>query len=269
MHRTLRALVAALATLAAAPTWATPPELRIGLAVDNPPWAYAPERLPQLLAGETAMPAITPAQLRSLAGFEIDVAALLCRQMGVTPRFVPTDWAALEQQLLEGRFDVILSAWTPSRRTPPDVVASEPYATWGLVVTVRADSKVGGYADLARAAVVGHYSDPAVERTLRSLGLAQTRSYDSEGTLFRDLKLGVLDAVVHDSTYARWRVKADPSLRIAGEPLNRMGYHVGVRRQDAELLAKVQAALKQIGPQVEGLRATWETARRPPEAPVR
>lgn len=148
-------------------------------------------------------------------------------------------------------------------------MASEPYATWGLVVTVRADSKVGSYADLARAAVVGHYSDPAVERTLRSLGLAQTRSYDSEGTLFRDLKLGVLDAVVHDSTYARWRVKADPSLRIAGEPLNRMGYHVGVRRQDAELLAKVQAALKQIGPQVEGLRATWETARRPPEAPVR
>lgn len=263
MQRTLLVAVAALAALAAAPASPASPELRIGLAVDNPPWAYAPERLPQLLAGESDPPPITPAQLRSLEGFEVDVARRLCRQIGMTARFVPTDWAALEQQLLEGRFDVILSAWTPSRKTPPDIVASEPYAAWGLVVTVRAGSKVSTYADLAQAALVGHYADPAVERTLRSLGLAQTRSYDSEGPMFRDLKVGILDAVVHDSTYARWRVKADPALRIAGEPLNRMGYHVGLRRHDAELLAKIQAALEQVGPELESLRARWEVAGKP------
>ena len=263
MHRTLLALVAVLAALAAPPARTASPELRIGLAVDNPPWAYAPERLPLLMAGETAVPAITPAQLKTLVGFEIDVANLLCRQMGVTPRFVPADWATIEQQLVDGHFDVILSSWTPSRRTPAAIVASDPYAAWGLVITVRADSRVSAYADLARAALVGHYSDPAVERTLRSLGSAQTRSYDSEGAMFRDLKLGLLDAVVHDSTYTRWRVKSDPALRIVGEPLNRMGYHVGLRRQDAELLAKVQAALKQIGPEVEASRARWESAGKP------
>ena len=127
-------------------------------------------------------------------------------------------------------------------------------------VAIAQGSKVKGYADLASASLVGHYADPAVEQTLRSLGGVKTRSYTSEGALFRDLKAGALEAVIHDSTFARWRVNADPALHIVGEPLNRLGYHVGVRREDPALLAKVQAAVKALlaSPEMARLKVKWE-----------
>ena len=51
----------------------------------------------------------------------------LGRQLGVRPKVIPTAWVDLETGLLAGRYDVILSGWTPNPETPPEIVASEPY----------------------------------------------------------------------------------------------------------------------------------------------
>lgn len=246
--------------LAASPVAAQAPTLRVGISSDNPPWSFVPERLPLILSGQSGLPAVTPAQFKTLTGLDVDVAHLLAQHMGMSVRFVPANWTNLEKELLAGQFDVILSSWTPSRKTPPAVVASEPYYHWGLVIAVREGSKVKGFADLAAASLVGHYADPAVEQTLRSLASVKTKAYTSEGALFRDLKAGAVEAVIHDSTFARWRVNAEPGLRIVGEPLNKLGYHVGVRRDDAPLVAKVQGAVKEVqgSPEMAKLKARWE-----------
>lgn len=265
MKRLVAATIVLAGTLAGGLADAEAPVLRVGISSDNPPWSFVPERLPLILSGQSGLPAVTPAQFKTLAGLDVDVAHLLAREMGMSARLVPANWANLEKELVADQFDVILSSWTPSRKTPPTVVASEPYHAWGLVITVREGSKVKAFADLPQAAVVGHYADPAVEQTLRSLSSVKTKAYTSEGALFRDLKAGVLEAVIHDSTFARWRVNADPSLHIVGAPLNRLGYHVGVRRQDAERLAKVQAAVKAMltSSEMAKLKAKWEAFGKP------
>ncbi len=222
-------------------------ELRIGISSDNPPWSFVPERLPALLGGATSLPPVTPAQFKGLSGLDVDVAKALAQRLGMTPRFVSASWINIEKELLENKFDVILSSWTPSRKTPASVAASDPYYSWGLVIAVHgADAKVRTYRDLATARLVGYYADPAVEQTLRSLGATQSKSFDSEGALFKALLDGTLDALVHDSTYVRWRVNDDPTIRVVGEPLNRLGYHVGVRREDKDLFVRVNAALKEL-----------------------
>lgn len=265
MKRLGAATIVLAGTLVGGLADAEAPVLRVGISSDNPPWSFVPERLPLILSGQSGLPAVTPAQFKTLAGLDVDVAHLLAREMGMSARLVPANWANLEKELVADQFDVILSSWTPSRKTPPTVVASEPYHAWGLVITVREGSKVKAFADLPQAAVVGHYADPAVEQTLRSLSSVKTKAYTSEGALFRDLKAGVLEAVIHDSTFARWRVNADPSLHIVGAPLNRLGYHVGVRRQDAERLAKVQAAVKAMltSSEMAKLKAKWEAFGKP------
>lgn len=264
----MKRILATLAVLAS--SWsgalaAAESVLRVGISSDNPPWSFVPERVPLILSGQSGLPAVTPAQFKTLAGLDVDVAQLLAQHMGMTARLVPANWTNLEKELVADQFDVILSSWTPSRKTPPTVLASEPYYSWGLVIAVHQGSKVKAFADLDSAAVVGHYADPAVEQTLRSLGSVKTKAYTSEGALFRDLKAGALEAVIHDSTFARWRVNADPSLRIVGEPLNRLGYHVGVRRQDTELFAKVQAGVKAMlaSPEMAKLKAKWEAFGKP------
>ena len=248
----------ALAVLAA-PAQAA--DLKIGISSDNPPWSFVPERLPALIGGATTLPPVTAVQFKGLTGLDVDVARALAQRMGMTPRFVSASWINIEKELLDKKFDVILSSWTPSRKTSASVAASDPYYNWGLVIAVHgADAKVHTYRDLASARLVGHYADPAVEQTLRSLGAAQSKSLDSEGAMFKALFDGTLDALVHDSTYVRWRVNDDPTIRIVGEPLNRLGYHVGVRREDKDLLQKVNAALKDLlaSPEMDEIRKQAE-----------
>ena len=63
--------------------------------------------------------------------------------------------------------------------------------------------------------------------TRTPLGNARFEARDDPGELFEELRSGALDAVVFDSLYFRWRVANDRGFRVAGEPLNRLGYHVG------------------------------------------
>ena len=67
-----------------------------------------------------------------LAGFEIDVANKLSKDMGVTPKFVSYDWEKLIPALNDGRIDIIIAgmAITPERALK--VNFSLPYATSGI-----------------------------------------------------------------------------------------------------------------------------------------
>jgi ABC-type amino acid transport substrate-binding protein len=238
--------------------------LHVGLESGNPPWSYNPERLvPFDKDPAQVLPAQPPTaeQLQSLRGIDVDVARALASRMGQGVEFVQAGWYDLEKLLVAGKFDVILSAWTPSRTTPREIVASDPYYSWGLQLATRAtDQKIRSYADLS-GLPLGHIEDPAVQQTLGSLSSASLKGYQSETQLFHDLRAGVLAAVVADSPYVRWRVANDTGFRVVGEPLNKLGYHVGVRAADKELFARVQAAVKSFvaSPEAGEIRKRWES----------
>jgi ABC-type amino acid transport substrate-binding protein len=233
--------------------------LRVGTFVGSPPWAFVPGSGP---LGVEATPTVTEAQLKRAVGLDIDVARALGRRMGRPVTFVSANWTTIEKELLAKNFDVIVAAWTPSRKTPESVAASAPYFEWGLLMTVKADDKhFHSYADLA-GAKVGHFDDPSVERTLRSLGASELVPFASEDLLFQGLKAGKVPVIVMDSPYVRWRLARDPGFRSVGEPLNKLGYHVGVRKTDTELLRKVEAAVKDFttSPESAEIRKRWEAA---------
>jgi len=118
---------------------------------------------------------------------------------------------------------------------------------------------VKSYADLARV-TVGHFKSQVVERTLRSIGAGKLQVYDVQEALFDDLATKKIGAILYDSPYVRWRVSRDKTFRTVGEPLNRLGYHVGLRREDAALIAKVKTALAEIASfgEREKIRQKWE-----------
>jgi len=258
--------VAILFALAASAAPAGEAVLRVGLEAGNPPWSFNPERLVPFDADPAAaLPAAPPptaAQLRSLTGIDVEVARALARRMGMGVEFVQAGWYDVESLLLKKQFDVILSAWTPSRKTPATIVASAPYYSWGLQLAARADDKaIRSYSDLA-GQPVGHIKDPAIQQTLGSMGSASLKGYEAETQLFHDLRAGRLRAVLADSPYVRWRVANDKGFRLVGESLNRLGYHVGVRAEDKELFGKVQNAVREFtaSPEADQIRHKWESA---------
>jgi polar amino acid transport system substrate-binding protein len=236
-------MIRALLLLLALAALARGEELRVGLDTRTPPWSFVPG-VDYSNDDLTQDPTPSEAQLKTAQGIDVDVAKALARRLGMSLRIVPVAWFNEEQGLLEGRYDAIVGAWTPNPKTPASIAASSPYYSWGLQIAVRADNtQVMGYADL-KGARVGHYRDAVAERTVRSLGASALVSFDSQEAMFEELKAGALAAVLFDSPYVLWRIARDKELRAVGAPLNRLGYHVGVRKADAALVDRVETAIK-------------------------
>jgi ABC-type amino acid transport substrate-binding protein len=238
------------------------PTLRFGVETRSLPYCFVPG-VDYSKEDARKPPAVTAEQLRHLAGLEVDIMNALSRRMGVKAVFVPVAWFDLEAGLLANRYDAILASWTPNDRTSADIAASEPYYEWGLLIAARAnDSRIRGPADLA-GLKVGHFADPAVVQALKAMsaGLGAHFVSGDDGTqLFELLRSGAVDAVIFDSPGVRWRVAHDSAFRVVGQPLNRLGYHVGVRRSDADLLRRMNEAIRGLLPSEEMrlLRRKWE-----------
>ena len=251
-------LVAAALALGAASPAATAdlPELRVGMETRLQPWSFVPD-LPR-----RPSPALSAAELQKLTGLDVEVMKAVARHLKRTPVVVPTVWYELEKDLLAQKFDAILSAWTPSPATPAAIVPSPAYCDWGLVVTVRAaDDRVKAVADLGQQKLrVGHIDDPAVKRSLYALGGGRFEVRTTVPQLFSDLMDQKLDAVVYDSLYVRWRASRQHDVRVVGEPLNRLGYHLGLRKADASLVHEVEAAVRSLrdSGELARIQARWE-----------
>ena len=242
---------------------------RVCMDTGLPPWSFIPTRLPRFEedpALSKRLPPATPAEIKTAQGLDVDVAQAVGRRLGASLQVVQTSWYELEKTLAAGGCDAIVNAWTPSRRTPPGIAASEPYLQWGLQVAVRRDeTRFARYTDLAGHAV-GHIDDPALELTLRALAGAKLAAYALNRELFYALQTGKIDAVAHDSTYIAWRIGRGEPFKTVGEPLNKLGYHVGVAKAGGEASARVLAAVQELArsAEMEGIRRKWQGAGQAP-----
>jgi polar amino acid transport system substrate-binding protein len=258
-----------LAILIAGTAGAEPsPVVRVGLDPRSAPWAFVPG-YDYKKEDVHAPPKLTAEQLSRLVGLDVDVLHALERRMDVRMQIVPTPWFDLEAGLVASRYDLILNAWTPSARTPETIVATTPYHQWGLLVAARtADNSIRALADLADRRI-GHVSDPSVLPALRALAAgvgARLAVVDQGGEeLFSRLGRGEIDAIAFDSAFVRWRVARDGAFRMVGEPLNQLGYHVGVRASDKALFGKVQQAIDAFvgSSEAREIRRRWESAGTP------
>ena len=253
-----------VALLAAQPFTAAEPRLiRVGMDTRSRPWALVPG-LDYSREDWTKPPLVSTEQLRRLEGVDVDFMKALASRMNAVPQVVPWPWASIEDGLVSGKYDLLINAWVPSDRTPSSIVASSPYYEWGLMVAVRSDDNaIRSYKDLAGRRV-GHFKDRVVDLSVANLGARILVPMDDSDALFEQLAAGKLDAVVEDSTYVRWRVAADTRFRAVGQWLNRLGYRVGMRREDRQLHATVEAAIRELvrSGEMDRIRKRWESPRR-------
>jgi polar amino acid transport system substrate-binding protein len=267
MLHALRALAVLLAVPPFGPGPGSAPEtrlVRVGVDTRGEPWAYLPG-VDDMKEASSQPQHLTPAQIGRLEGLDVDITRALDERMRERLVIVPTRGEEIEQQLLGGKIDLILNGWTPSAKTLPGIRASDPYYTWGLLIATRsADKSVQSMADLDGRRL-GHIADPAVLPSLEAMVLslgARLVEVDRGGDkLFERLGQGELDAVVFDSLFVRWRVARDPAFRAIGEPLNRLGCHVGVRETDRELFLSLQAAVRSFvaSPDAPAMLRKWES----------
>ncbi len=201
----------------------TPPVLR---------WAGDPE-------GGAPYVEANPDNPDEVAGFDVEIAGLLARGLGRTPRFVVVAFTQIDQSVARGDADIGLSGIedTPARRATMAVTV--PYYEFREVLAVRtADaSRYRSLADLAGRRVAtlgGTIAYEILLRAEREQGITAV-SYDDDVHPYEDLVNGRVDAVLLDNVLALRRSKTMPGFTVQPASVA-VGHYVGVLDRSNEAL---------------------------------
>jgi polar amino acid transport system substrate-binding protein len=189
-----------------------------------------------------------------IVGFDIDLAKEAAKRMDVTIDFQPIDWSMKEAELNGGNIDFIWNGYSITEERREKLAFSKPYLENKQIIITLADSPINTKADLAGKTVCIQAESSAIDavnkdqdfvKSLRGGALIEF-STNNEG--FNDLESGRSDALVVDEVLARYYMKQNgqEKYKILKEDFGVEEYAVGLRKDDTELLKKLDAALDEM-----------------------
>jgi octopine/nopaline transport system substrate-binding protein len=241
--QTLRSIFASALMLAAATGLARAEEgvLRIGTEGDAPLFSMADAN-------------------GDVTGFDADIANGICTELKMKCKFVVQAFNSLVPSMDSDRFDVIISGLGITAEREKKIDYSIPYATTPLYFVVHKDSPLAGlksFEEIEKALAgksVGVVTGTTYAKFMgKRATSADLKTYDATTQQTADLAAGRLDAAFGDSP--TWMdflatpdganfTKIDVKITAMDDPETLgHGMGVGMRKGNAELKAKVDAAL--------------------------
>jgi L-cystine transport system substrate-binding protein len=180
-----------------------------------------------------------------MAGYDVDVAKLVCARLGVKPEFVTTEWAAILAGLGAGKYDVIVSqvGITPRRLQAFDFSQPYTYSAPQLIVRRNEETTYKSLADL-KGRRVGVGQGSVFEQQARAVPGIEVKSYPAAPENLQDLAFGRIDAALNDSLMVAYLLKNSqlpirPGARVG--QVERMG--IAFRKGNPKFHAAIDKAL--------------------------
>lgn len=192
-------------------------------------------------------------------GFDLDLAAEVCKRQGWELVKQPIDWDAKDMELSSGAIDCIWNGFTMNGREDA-YTWTEPYVDNSQVFVVAAASGVQNKEELAGKVVAVQKDSSALaalndEENADNIALrdsfAQLIEYADYNTAFMDLEQGAVDAVAIDIGVAQYQIaqrEAGKFVMLQGED-NKLAveqYAVGFFKGNDELRDTVQKTLDEM-----------------------
>lgn len=192
-------------------------------------------------------------------GFDLDLAAEVCKRQGWELVKQPIDWDAKDMELSSGAIDCIWNGFTMNGREDA-YTWTEPYVDNSQVFVVAAASGVQNKEELVGKVVAVQKDSSALaalndEENADNIALrdsfAQLIEYADYNTAFMDLEQGAVDAVAIDIGVAQYQIaqrEAGKFVMLQGED-NKLAveqYAVGFLKGNDELRDTVQKTLDEM-----------------------
>ena len=184
----------------------------------------------------------------ALVGFDIDLATEAGKRLGAEVTFKPIDWSAKEAELNGKRVDVLWNGLTITEERKANILFTTPYLENRQIIVVLDNSAIKNKAELAGKVLGVQDGSSAVEAVQKdeatAKSLKELKKFPDNVTALMDLSAGRLDALVVDEVVGRYyTAKKSGEYRVLEENFGTEDYGVGTRKDDAELMGKLQKAL--------------------------
>ncbi len=186
-----------------------------------------------------------------IIGFDVDLARLMAKSMGVELVIVNTQWDGIIPALLTEKFDILMSGMTITPERNLQVNFSDPYIVIGqsILLNAKLADRIKSHEDLNTpeytiATKLGTTGEIAAKRYLPE---AKIRSFETEVDAAMEVRNGRADAFVYDLPYNLIYAAQFPEALVhLNEPFTREALGWGVRKGDPDFLNWLNNFLRQI-----------------------
>jgi polar amino acid transport system substrate-binding protein len=190
-----------------------------------------------------------PNDPQKVEGFDVDVAEAIAQGLGRRAQFVQVAYAAIDQSVQRGDFDLGMSGVedTPARRAA--LAATIPYYVFTEALTVRAADRdrfdeLSDFRGRRVGTLGGTIAYDILLESESKLGL-KAISYDDDVHPYEDLASGRLDGVLLDNIIAARAMKRTPGLYSHfDKPVAKGHYIIVLAREHTALRDHVNEVLK-------------------------
>ena len=201
-----------------------------------------------------------------LTGFEPDLIKAIADHAGFEIEIISVAFPGLFGGLITGKFDLVISSITILEERKERMAFSIPYLKSGLALVVRKDLEgIRSVEDLRdRNLIAGAQNGTTAYFYLEKYPSLQKKGYDAHGHAVIDLINGEIDAVLGESTatlyYKNQKKDYFQKIKMVGDILTEEYYGMVLRKEDHELLGKINTALKKLlsDGTVQKLHTKWD-----------
>jgi len=177
-----------------------------------------------------------------LVGFEVEIMDAIARRLGVRSHMQHYNWSNLVDLLRRGDMDVVCNGLEATPDRAQRILLSRPYFVYAETLAIRKGASYRSLADL-RGKRVATLNQTFAHDLLRDAHV-EIALYEGNEEPYADLELGRVDAVLLDNVIADRYGCNRAGITCLPQDVARGTYVIGIRKQDPELKAAIDAALE-------------------------
>jgi polar amino acid transport system substrate-binding protein len=195
-----------------------------------------------------------PRSPRGVTGFEVEIMAMLARDLGAAPVFSQGQWDKLLQVLGSGRVDLVINGYEWTDQRARDYLATRPYYVYQLQLMAPRGSRARNWADVKRPRpdgrrwTVGVLVGSAAETFATEQGgsTVDVVRFDGATDAMTAVQNGQYDLTLQDLPAARFYAARFPGLESVGPPESHGYYVIYTRKEDRPLRDALDQGLARL-----------------------
>lgn len=193
-----------------------------------------------------------------IVGYDVELAELFCKSLGVKPNFIDTAWAGVIPSLFAKKFDIIMSAMSYTKERLERVAFSIPYAEASQAMLVRAADAgtIKATKDLngrVLAVKLGSPGQVLQEKMLAALkaaggpGFKELKVFDDHPSAYVALAQNRVDAVLNTMPTLAMVLKDAPGKYAIVKSIGADNWAgIAVRKEDPEIVSFLNGELTRL-----------------------